>query len=145
MLLAAYQKKNQAKQQKAAIDANAPLEDEDAALGPVDSDEELTGVMQGVANWNPQPLVQPLIQMPIDREYQKRRLYEQLASATNGFMVNICKVNGIGFQTLPPGGLDADGEADGIEVGGIDTVMGRRASGLNLQLPPRRTSSNSQR
>jgi SAGA-associated factor 73 len=149
MLLAAYQKKNQAKQQKAAIDANAPLEDEDAALGPVDSDEELTSVMHGLSNWNPQPLVQPLIQMPIDREYQKKRLYEQLHTATNGFTVNICKVVGYGSQKLAPGhpGLDADAEMDGVEApaNGMESVASRRASAFNMQMPARRTSGNVQR
>jgi len=142
MLLAAYQKKNQAKQQKAAIDANAPLEDEDAALGPVDSDEETTAVMQGLTNWNPQPVVPPLIQMPIDREYQKKRLYEQLHNATNGFTINICKVDGYGAQKLPPGhpGLDADGEIDGVET--VENIQSRRASNFNMQLPPRRASGN---
>lgn len=151
MLLAAYQKKNQAKQQKAAIDANAPLEDEDALLGPVDSDEELTAVMHGLSNWVPQPVVPPLVQMPIDREYQKKRLYEQLHNATNGFTVNICKVNGIGFQKLPAGhGVEEAGEDEmqGIEVagGGIEAVASRRASAFNMQLPPsRRASGNGQR
>lgn len=149
MLLAAYQKKNQAKQQKAAIDANAPLEDEDAALGPVDSDEELTSVMHGLSNWNPQPLVPPLIQMPIDRDYQKKRLYEQLHNATNGFTVNICKVVGYGAQKLPLGhpGLDADGEVDGMDapVNGMEGVASRRASAFNMQIPARRASGNAQR
>jgi SAGA-associated factor 73 len=147
MLLAAYQKKNQAKQQKAAIDANAPLEDEDAALGPVDSDEEMTAVMHGLTNWNPQPVVTPLIQAPIDREYQKKRLYEQLHNATNGFTINICKVVGYGAQKLPPGhpGLDPDGDTDAGQATGIEIVADRRASAMNMQMPPRRTSSNSQR
>jgi SAGA-associated factor 73 len=106
MLLAAYQKKNQAKQQKAAIDANAPLEDDEEANGPVDSDEELQSVMAGVSNWNPQPLVQPEPLEPITRKYSKAALYEQLRQATNNYTVNICKIvsgGGYGFQKLPPG------------------------------------------
>ncbi|SZF06129.1 unnamed protein product [Blumeria hordei] len=91
-LLAAYQKKNQAKQQKAAIDANAPLEDEDPTLGPIDSDEELSAVMHGFSNWNPRPAVPPLVQIPIDRKYMRERLREQLSQATNGFTLNIFKV-----------------------------------------------------
>lgn len=150
MLLAAYQKKNQAKQQKAALDANAPLEDEEAANGPVDSDEELTAVMHGLSNWAPQPVVPQLVQMPIEREYQKKRLYEQLHHATNGFTVNICKVVGYGAQKLPPGHpglLDGEGDADGdldnaMGMGsGIQGGVSRRASAFTLSLPASRRAS----
>ncbi|KAB8289808.1 hypothetical protein EYC80_010441 [Monilinia laxa] len=98
MLLSQYQKKNQAKQQKAAIDANAPLEDEELLNGPIDSDEELLAVQTGLANWNPQPLVPPLIQHPIQYRYRDERLWEQLHNATNGFTLNICKVKGHSSQ-----------------------------------------------
>ncbi|KAH8784506.1 SCA7, zinc-binding domain-containing protein [Hyaloscypha sp. PMI_1271] len=155
MLLAAYQKKNQAKQQKAAIDANAPLEDEEAGNGPVDSDEELNAVMHGLSNWNPQPVVPPLVHEPIEKKYMRQRLYEQLHNATNGFTVNIFKVVGYGAQTLPPGHpglLEQDGDADGeIDNGqglgiGMNGVAARRASGFNMQLPPqRRPSGTNQR
>jgi SAGA-associated factor 73 len=142
---------------EAAIDANAPLEDEEAANGPVDSDEELTSVMHGLSNWNPQPVVPPLVHVPIEKQYMRQRLYDQLHNATNGFTVNIFKVVGYGAQKLPPGhpghdGLeegDADGEMDGgmsaTGLGiGMAGVAARRASGFNMQLPPqRRTSSTS--
>ncbi|RDW59482.1 hypothetical protein BP6252_12569 [Coleophoma cylindrospora] len=157
MLLAAYQKKNQAKQQKAAIDANAPLEDEDEENGPVDSDEELNATMAGLKNWNPQPVVQPLNPIPIERKYQLARLHEQLYNATNGFKDNIFKVVGYGAQKLPPGhpgnmdqDVDAPGEIDfgngpmsaGL-VSGMGGIAARRASGLNIQLPPSRKNSGS--
>jgi SAGA-associated factor 73 len=152
MLLAAYQKKNQAKQQRAAIDANAPLEDEEAANGPVDSDEELNAVMHGLSNWNPQPVVPPIVRMPIDREYQKKRLYEQLHNATNGFTINICKVVGYGAQKLAvdhpafgEGEGDADGEVDTGTAGGLGQGMSgvaqRRASQFQMQQPPSRRAS----
>ncbi|KAI5289430.1 hypothetical protein KEM54_003873, partial [Ascosphaera aggregata] len=48
MLLQAYQKKNQARQQKAAIDANAPVADEDNGSGKVDSDDEKEQCMMGI-------------------------------------------------------------------------------------------------
>ena len=140
---------------EAALDANAPLEDEEAANGPVDSDEELTSVMHGLSNWNPQPIVPPLIHIPIERTYQKQRLYEQLHNATNGFTVNIFKVNGYGRQRLPPdhpvnmlnganGDGDAEGEAEnpGINLGaGMATIASRRANGINLTMPPQRRPS----
>ncbi|KAI2639666.1 SCA7-domain-containing protein [Hypomontagnella submonticulosa] len=96
MLLAAYQKKNQAKQQKAALDANAPLEDDDDAnAGPVDSDEETAAVMGALARWNPQPVLPQPIFAPIKRTYQLARLHEQLQTATNGGRTNIFKVPGM--------------------------------------------------
>jgi hypothetical protein len=135
---------------EAAIDANAPLEDEEAGNGPVDSDEELTAVMHGLSNWNPQPVVPPLVHEPIEKKYMRQRLYEQLHNATNGFTVNIFKVVGYGAQTLPAGhpGLqehegDADGEMDNAQGLGIgmNGVAARRASGFNMQLPPQRRPS----
>jgi SAGA-associated factor 73 len=113
--------------------------------------------MHGLSNWNPQPVVPPLIQVPIDREYQKKRLYEQLHNATNGFTVNICKVVGYGAQKLPPGHPaynegkgDADGEVDSSPAGalgqGMQAVASRRASSFTMQQPPsRRASTASQR
>lgn len=88
MLLANYQKKNQARQQKAAIDANAPLQDEDldaALTGPVDSDEERDAVMTAVSRSlsRPQPLVTHTI-FPTRRKYQLVRMKEMLSNALNG-------------------------------------------------------------
>ncbi|KAG9228006.1 SCA7, zinc-binding domain-containing protein [Amylocarpus encephaloides] len=146
MLLTAYQKKNQAKQQKAAIDANAPLEDEEAANGPIDSDEELTTVMQGLSNWAPQPVVPPLVHMPIEKIYMRQRLYEQLHNATNGFTVNIFKVVGDGEKKRPNANIySGDGDAEGeIELAtGMANVASRRASEFNIHLPPSRKSSSS--
>lgn len=145
---------------EAAIDANAPLEDEDAGAGPVDSDEECTAVMAGLANWNPQPVVPHIVHEPVHRTYAKARLYEQMFQATNGFTQNIFAVKGYGAQKLPPGhpGLigDQDGENGNLDGGdpmqGMQTVNGaqkmldRRTSGFQIQQPPqRRQSSSSQR
>ncbi|EQK99276.1 hypothetical protein G6O67_003923 [Ophiocordyceps sinensis] len=106
MLLAAYQKKNQAKQQKAALDANAPVEDEDEVNnGPVDSDEETGAVMGALAHWNPQPLLPQPIFAPIKRQYQLARLHEQLQMATNGGRTNIFQV--VGWAT----------EREGLQTG----------------------------
>ena len=104
MLLAAYQKKNQARQQselkrmlaylilihlvEAAIDANAPAPDEDlemALAGPVDSDEERDQVMTAISRSlsRPSPLVSaPLI--PTRRKYQLVRMKEMLSNALSG-------------------------------------------------------------
>jgi SAGA-associated factor 73 len=119
MLLAAYQKKNQAKQQKAALDANAPLEDEDEINnGPVDSDEEASAVMSALANWKPQPVLSQPIFVPIKRQYQLARLHEQLQMATNGGRNNIFAVKGFDnskysdVATGFPEGEDAPGEPE---------------------------------
>lgn len=145
MLLAAYQKKNQAKQQKAAIDANAPLEDDDEAnQGAVDSDEETAAVMSALANWHPQPVVPQPVFAPTKRQYQLARLHEQLQAATNGGRVNIFKVVGYGSQRLPEGhpGLldhdDAPGEPDPAPMGGD---FSRRSSSFSLGGPPQRRPS----
>jgi SAGA-associated factor 73 len=93
MLLAAYQKKNQAKQQKAALDANAPIDDEeDAHGGPIDSDEETAAVMGALAQWNPQPVVPQPTFDPIRSQYHAAQLHESLQLATNGGRINIFKV-----------------------------------------------------
>ncbi|KXJ97720.1 SCA7, zinc-binding domain-domain-containing protein [Microdochium bolleyi] len=146
MLLAAYQKKNQAKQQKAALDANAPVEDEDeAATGPIDSDEETAAVMGALARWNPQPVIPPPIFQPIKRTYQLARLHEQLQQATNGGRTNIFRVNGFGAQRLPDNHNeysmdldDAPGEDQDIVMMGAPNV--RRSSNFSIPAASRRPS-----
>ncbi|PHH74501.1 hypothetical protein CDD80_3052 [Ophiocordyceps camponoti-rufipedis] len=142
MLLAAYQKKNQAKQQKAALDANAPIEDEDEVnTGPVDSDEETAAVMSALAHWNPQPVVPQPIFNPIKRQYHLARLHEQLQLATNGGRTNIFQVTGYGIHMPADGGLpeneDAPGEPDLVSL-----VAPRSASfGIGAPTAPQRRSS----
>ncbi|KAI5460055.1 SCA7, zinc-binding domain-containing protein [Mariannaea sp. PMI_226] len=144
MLLAAYQKKNQAKQQKAALDAAAPIEDEDEGnSGPVDSDEETGAVMSALAQWNPQPLIPQPIFTPIKRQYQLSRLHEQLQMATNGGRTNIFSVTGFGAQKLPDGhpglmnGEDAPGEP---EFAGFAAATGRSSSFALAGTPQRQAS-----
>ncbi|KAI1326016.1 SCA7-domain-containing protein [Xylariaceae sp. FL0255] len=145
MLLAAYQKKNQAKQQKAALDANAPLEEEDDANGgPVDSDEETAAVMSALAHWNPQPVLPQPVFQPIKRTYQLARLREQLHTATNGGRTNIFKVVGLGAQKPPPqqhdlaDSMDLDDAPGEPDVSMTQTV--RRASTFSIQAASRRPS-----
>ncbi|KAL8701866.1 MAG: hypothetical protein Q9224_000302 [Gallowayella concinna] len=82
-LLAQYQKKNQAKQQKAAMDANAPLVDDTDANVPVDSDEEKDAFMAGLARWRPQPLAQHVF-VGRRTKYNRIRVKEALAQALAG-------------------------------------------------------------
>ncbi|KAH6661378.1 SCA7, zinc-binding domain-containing protein [Truncatella angustata] len=144
MLLAAYQKKNQAKQQKAALDANAPLEDEDEMnAAPVDSDEETAAVMSALARWNPQPVVPQPVFNPIRRTYQLARLHEQLQTATNGGRQHIFKVVGHGTQKLPDATIDlnmdmddAPGEPDIM----MSSVTARRTPSFSMSNASRRPS-----
>ncbi|KAH8696077.1 SCA7, zinc-binding domain-containing protein [Talaromyces proteolyticus] len=83
MLLQAYQKKNQARQQKAAIDANAPLQDELENNGPVDSDEERDSVMAAIARSHPTPLVTHTL-VPMRKKYHYVRMKEMLSNVLGG-------------------------------------------------------------
>lgn len=72
----------------AAIDANAPAQDDADGNGPIDSDEEKDAVMAGIARSRPQPLMTyPLI--PTRRKYHLVRVKEMLSQAfppaTGGF------------------------------------------------------------
>ena len=88
MLLAAYQKKNQARQQRAAIDATAAAlydDDLDNIAGPVDSDEERDAVMTSIQRSlsRPQPIVTRTL-FPTRRKYQLVRMKEMLSNALSG-------------------------------------------------------------
>ncbi|KAJ0284525.1 hypothetical protein COL940_004085 [Colletotrichum noveboracense] len=133
------------KPKEAALDANAPLEDEDEAnAGPVDSDEETAAVMSALAHWNPQPVVPQPVLNPIKRQYQLARLHEQLQMATNGGRTNIFKVVGLGAQKLPDGhsgvvdGEDAPGEPD---TSVANFGASRRSSSFSMQGQPQRRQS----
>ncbi|CRG90571.1 SAGA-associated factor 73 [Talaromyces islandicus] len=108
MLLQAYQKKNQARQQKAAIDANAPLQDEFENNGPVDSDEERDAVMAAISRSRPTPLATHTL-VPTRKKYHYVRMKEMLSnvlgSARGGGIFSTSQPNGdsLGlFQTESP-------------------------------------------
>jgi len=80
-LLAAYQKKNQAKQQKAAINAGAPpAEEVEANALPVDSDEETELVMSSISRNIPRPMESQIF-VPVRKKSQYLRMRELMASA----------------------------------------------------------------
>ncbi|KAF2751148.1 SCA7-domain-containing protein [Sporormia fimetaria CBS 119925] len=83
MLLAQYQKKNQAKQQRAALDANAPLPEDLEPSGAVDSEEEKELVMTALSRYRPAPLATftPVSQR---NKYQFIRMKDMLRSALGG-------------------------------------------------------------
>ncbi|KAF2766596.1 SCA7-domain-containing protein [Teratosphaeria nubilosa] len=83
-LLADYQRKNQAKLQKAAFDANAPdPEEERGENGPIDSDEEKESVMNAIAaNWGGAPLYEaPLV--PLRKRYEYNRIRGMASSISS--------------------------------------------------------------
>lgn len=102
-LLMDYQRKNQAKLQKAAFDANAPNPDDDnLPSGPVDSEEEKDAIMNSILrSWGSEPIYQP-IHVPLRQKYQYNRMKGMLQSAFGGTRGG--GLNGIGgfFTTAPP-------------------------------------------
>ncbi|PCG91914.1 Thiolase-like, subgroup [Penicillium occitanis (nom. inval.)] len=103
MLLQAYQKKNQARQQKAAIDANAPLQDDFETSGPVDSDEERDAVMAAISRSRPQPLAVHTL-VPTRKKYHYVRMKEMLSN-----VLGSARGGGL-FSTAPT----TNGEPNGL-------------------------------
>ena len=69
---------------EAAIDANAPLQDDfDKDAGPVDSDEEKDAIMAAIARSRPQPVEQHIF-IDTRRKYQYVRMKEMLSNALGG-------------------------------------------------------------
>ncbi len=69
---------------EAAIDANAPLQDDfDINAGPVDSDEEKDAIMAAIARSRPQP-VERHVFIDTRRKYQYVRMKEMLSNALGG-------------------------------------------------------------
>jgi len=84
-LLMEYQRKNQAKLQKAAFDANAPANmDDELATGPIDSEEEKEAVMAAIArSWGGRPIYEPQ-PVPLRKKYEYNRIKGMLGSALGG-------------------------------------------------------------
>jgi SAGA-associated factor 73 len=79
MLLAQYQKKNQARQQRIAIDANAPLAEDLEPQGSIDSDEEKEAIMTALARHRPRPAATHTF-ISQKSKYQYIRMKEMLRS-----------------------------------------------------------------
>ncbi|KAK4546693.1 hypothetical protein LTR36_001911 [Oleoguttula mirabilis] len=126
-LLAEYQRKNQAKLQKAAFDANAPANlDDEVATGPIDSEEEKDAVMSAIArSWGGRPIYQPQ-PVPLRKKYEYNRVKGMLASALGnragggGLFGNAGGGGGFfGPVAAPPApGVDADGMVH-ARIGGV--------------------------
>lgn len=68
---------------EAAIDANAPLQDDMDTNGPVDSDEEKDNVMAAIGRSNPQPLITQTV-ISTKNKYRYVRIKEMLSHALGG-------------------------------------------------------------
>ncbi|KAL8695042.1 MAG: hypothetical protein Q9218_000410 [Villophora microphyllina] len=124
-LLNQYQKRNQAKQQKAAMDANAPLADEhDDPNNPVDSDEEKELVMAGIARSRPQPLYQH-VHVNLREKHRRIRIKDALFQALTG------NRGGNLFAIKPP---ENQGQAAGGVSGGANIVDGGNVVGSPVGL-----------
>lgn len=93
---------------EAAIDANAPLQDEFEANGPVDSDEERDAVMAAISRSRPAPLATHTL-VPTRKKYHYVRMKEMLSnvlgSARGGGIFSTSQPNGDSmglFQTESP-------------------------------------------
>ncbi|KAF2735997.1 SCA7-domain-containing protein [Polyplosphaeria fusca] len=123
MLLAQYQKKNQAKQQRAAIDANAPLPEDLEPSGAVDSDEEKEAIMQALQRHRPRPLAS-FTQIDQKSKYQYIRMKDMLRSALGA------PLGGSIFSNVTPGG-DNIGASRGLALG----MMGAPGSATTENFP----------
>ncbi|ORY10468.1 SCA7, zinc-binding domain-domain-containing protein [Clohesyomyces aquaticus] len=123
MLLAQYQKKNQAKQQRAAIDANAPLPEDLEPSGAVDSDEEKEAIMAALARHRPRPLATftPVSQRS---KYQYIRMKDMLRSALGA------PPGGTIFSNMPSNN-DNMGTSRGLALG----MMGAPQSATSENFP----------
>ena len=115
-LLAMYQKRNQAKIQKAALEAKAPLLDDGPPEGPVDSDEEKDAVMAAIARVRPVPLDQHVF-VPTARKYKHIRMKEMLGNALNsrgpgggGLFGGVNREQGVSENAMPGPGVGTGGE-----------------------------------
>jgi SAGA-associated factor 73 len=140
-LLLDYQRKNQAKLQKAAFDANAPNPDDDnLPSGPVDSEEEKDAVMQSIArSWGGRPLYQP-VRVPLRQKYEFNRI--------KGMMVNAFGGNRTGGSIFGnagnSGGLFALAPAPAPTVDADGLMHGRKGSvipGARSMMAPSRKPS----
>jgi SAGA-associated factor 73 len=106
---------------EAAIDANAPLEDDDEAhAGFVDSEDETNKVMPAFKRFGINPLVQQPVLEPIQVKYDRERLQHELNVATDYGKKNIFKVvskNGVPLEELGIGPGPENGFVYGIPQG----------------------------
>ena len=150
-LLAMYQKRNQAKIQKAALEAKAPLLDDGPPEGPVDSDEEKDAVMAAIARVRPVPLEQHVF-VPTARKYKHIRMKEMLGNALvsrgpggGGLFGGGNREQGVSDGAIPgsavgTGGENANGEGPSRKPSLAQQAQGRATTGGASVAPVRKAS-----
>ncbi len=148
-LLAMYQKRNQAKIQKAALEAKAPLLDDGPPEGPVDSDEEKDAVMAAIARVRPIPLDQHVF-VPTARKYKHVRMKEMLGNALGsrgggGLFGGGNREQGVSDGAMPgpvvgTGGENVNGEGPSRKPNLAQQAQGRAAGGGAGVAPVRKAS-----
>jgi len=129
ILLAQYQKKNQAKMQRAALASVMPLADDDLLLstGPVDSEEEKDSVMRGIERAAPRPLIDRAV-VPARVRYGHIRMKEMLRDAMGG-----SRGAGLFGAGQRAGDGRLDGEGDAHSASRLGSLAGS-AGGLGRQI-----------
>jgi SAGA-associated factor 73 len=131
-LLMEYQRKNAARQQKAAFDANAPDPEDDAVpSGPIDEQAETDQFMAAIAqNWGGAPLV-PKRPAPLARKYDRIRIKDMIASAGSNLFkpAGTTGGGGGGFFGQPR-------EATDDEPGPLHARKTSAAPGARSMIPP---------
>lgn len=109
-LLMEYQRKNQAKLQKAQFDAAKPVEEDEVPTGPVDSEDEKDSMMSAIARaWGGRPIWNPT-PVPLRSRYQHNRIRGLMQSALG--------------NRLSGGGLFSGGSGGGSGAGGVGAGLG---------------------
>lgn len=130
MLLAQYQKKNQAKQQRAAIDANAPLPEDLEPSGAVDSDEEKDSIMAALGRHHPRPLA-TYTHISQRSKYQYIRMKGLIRSALGAPPGGGGGGGGGSIYSGMTPGADGMSSARGLSLG----IMGAPMSATNEHFP----------
>jgi len=110
-----------------------PNQDDDAAAGgPIDSDEEKELVMAALARSRPQPLFQA-VRVPLRSKYQMVRMKEMFGNAMSG------RGGGGLFRTAPRedlNGMTANAFGSGMMSGmGAGDGADRRMSSMHARMP----------
>jgi SAGA-associated factor 73 len=131
-LLMEYQRKNAARQQKAAFDANAPdPEDDTVPSGPIDEQAEVEQVVAAVvANWGGKPLVEPRMHH-LAKKYNHVRIRDCIKSGGLNIFAPAGKTNNGG------GGLFGQTrEATDDDMGPTHSRKTSAAPGARSMIPP---------
>lgn len=133
-LLMEYQRKNQAKLQKAAFDANAPDPEDDALpSGPVDEEEEKEQFMAGIARaWGGAPIYRPTF-VPQRKKYEHIRMKGMIQSALGSRSGNLFTVGG---ATTNGAAYGQNREPTSDENGVVHSRKPSVAPGARSMVPP---------